>query len=437
MRRNRKSSKQLAMREIEAKYLPSFASTPEEIRRAVEKNAIARGTLLIKVIVSLHIDDLFNEIESLSKSYDKEDFYQEADSLEIDVEALTVLDSIDPPIPYPYYFCKPKWLTGYPQLIFYYRNVAMLSSKVMSGIGLNTKLFEDGRLSPTTEEATEISTYFNKITSSLIKVGGVTRNRHIEMLFGNLGDSLGGVSRNEVGRAASASVMRYVIQHMHSLGKVNRITYSLKGSFDESDEDLNNVSTNLEVTAHTEIFSTLQDLENKRVKYLEVLFDNGVSLLLDRQINWKNQTNIYQQLVNDEQNKDSVEQTTNAPEDSSKAKSKFGIDLHSTNDNSNSLIWGAELKGGADPAGSDEHWKTATQALNRVIEACQETGREKPSLSFIATILVERVAIEAQNWITSGKLSSVYNLYRIEQNEEYRKLFLSDIEGYLGYSKTQ
>jgi len=30
------------------------------------------------------------------------------------------------------------------------------------------------------------------------------------------------------------------------------------------------------------------------------------------------------------------------------------------------MRWAAELKGGADPAGSDEHWKTATEALNRI-----------------------------------------------------------------------
>jgi len=36
------------MKETQAEYLPSFTSTPNEIRLAVERNAISRGTLLVK-----------------------------------------------------------------------------------------------------------------------------------------------------------------------------------------------------------------------------------------------------------------------------------------------------------------------------------------------------------------------------------------------------
>ena len=77
------------------------------------------------------------------------------------------------------------------------------------------------------------------------------------------------------------------------------------------------------------------------------------------------------------------------------------------------VLWGGELKGGADPAGSDEHWKTATRAFDRILLACEATKRSKPPLSFIATILVERVALEAADWIAQGKLKSVYNLTQI------------------------
>jgi hypothetical protein len=45
----------------------------------------------------------------------------------------------------------------------------------------------------------------NEIVSGLlIETGaaGVTRNRHIQMVMANLGDSLGGSSRNEVERGA-------------------------------------------------------------------------------------------------------------------------------------------------------------------------------------------------------------------------------------------
>jgi len=123
--------------------LPSFASTPDEIRMAVEQNALDRGTLLIKVIVSLRIDVLLGLVDELVRSYDKEDFYESADDIGIKVDALRYLGEARPPIPYPYYFCMPGTLMEHPELIFYYRNVAMLSRKVMRGIGLDTKNFEE------------------------------------------------------------------------------------------------------------------------------------------------------------------------------------------------------------------------------------------------------------------------------------------------------
>jgi hypothetical protein len=46
-----------------ADQLPSFASTRAEIKLAVEQNAIDRGTLFIRVIVSLDIDGLFRQLE--------------------------------------------------------------------------------------------------------------------------------------------------------------------------------------------------------------------------------------------------------------------------------------------------------------------------------------------------------------------------------------
>ena len=98
------------------------------------------------------------------------------------------------------------------------------------------------------------------------------------------------------------------------------------------------------------------------------------------------------------------------------------------------MLWAGELKGGADPAGSDEHWKTATKALDRVLEAAQKTGRPRPMLSFIATILVERVAREAQIWIEEGKLMSVYNLTQMCQKEEEMQRFLNDMARFLGYN---
>src|SRR3990172_9218577 len=105
MPKGKKSLQLRLIKEEEAKYLPSFASTNGEIKRAVERNAIARGALLIKVIISLKLDNILEIIRSISKSYDKEEIIQAANDLNIDLTALKILEEANPPIAYPYYFC--------------------------------------------------------------------------------------------------------------------------------------------------------------------------------------------------------------------------------------------------------------------------------------------------------------------------------------------
>ena len=53
--------------------------------------------------------------------------------------------------------------------------------------------------------------------------------------------------------------------------------------------------------------------------------------------------------------------------------------------------------------------------------------------SFIATILVERVAKDAQMWIEQGKLTSVYNLTQMYEKEGEMERFLADMTEFLGY----
>jgi hypothetical protein len=119
--------------------LPPFASTPEEIRRAVERNAIERGVLLMRVLVSLELDGLLDTIEQLAVESDREEIYESAAQLGIDVDALAILDNARPPISYPFYFCTSTYLVQHPQLVMYYRNVAMLSRKVMNGTQYPTR----------------------------------------------------------------------------------------------------------------------------------------------------------------------------------------------------------------------------------------------------------------------------------------------------------
>lgn len=387
--------------------LPPFASTSEEIRLAVEQNALDRGVLLIKVMGSLQIDTILNLVEELSRSYDMEDYYQAAEEANIDRKALAALSNSKQPAPYPYYFCLPDHLIHQPRLIFYYRNVALLSAKVMRGVGLDTAAYESGRAAPSEATATQLARYFNGITSTLVLLGGVSAYRHIEMMMANLGDSLGGVSRNEVGRVALARVLEPLVRHLASAGRLARIRYSLKGKLttpeDEDDRGESPIQV-IQISPQTDIAELLQRFETFRVIYQELELTNGSRLLLNRQLTWSSGDQSY----------------------------RIGPDMHSRTD-AIDMLWAGELKGGADPAGSDEHWKTATQALQRIREAAQRTGRVEPKLSFMATILVDRVAKELQDWIDQGRLTSVYNLTKMRLDEAEMARFLGDVVRFLGY----
>ena len=68
-----------------------------------------------------------------------------------------------------------------------------------------------------------------------------------------------------------------------------------------------------------------------------------------------------------------------------------------------------ELKGGIDPAGADEHWKTANSALNRI-----RTGFKKKKLSpytfFVGAAIENSMATEIFKQLQSGSMDSAANL---------------------------
>lgn len=68
-----------------------------------------------------------------------------------------------------------------------------------------------------------------------------------------------------------------------------------------------------------------------------------------------------------------------------------------------------ELKGGIDPAGADEHWKTARSALERVADVFA-SRRKKPALFFVGAAIEEAMASELFAWLKKGKLKYVANL---------------------------
>lgn len=73
-----------------------------------------------------------------------------------------------------------------------------------------------------------------------------------------------------------------------------------------------------------------------------------------------------------------------------------------------------ELKGGIDPAGADEHWKTANTALSRIRTAFSEQNHS-PHLFFIGAAIEADMAIEMWDQLNNGLLSNAANLTNSDQ----------------------
>ena len=73
-----------------------------------------------------------------------------------------------------------------------------------------------------------------------------------------------------------------------------------------------------------------------------------------------------------------------------------------------------ELKGGIDPAGADEHWKTAQTALTRIREAFVSKNLF-PELFFIGAVIVESMAQEIWKHLQEGFLINAANMTQSDQ----------------------
>ncbi|PYS88219.1 MAG: restriction endonuclease [Acidobacteria bacterium] len=82
-------------------------------------------------------------------------------------------------------------------------------------------------------------------------------------------------------------------------------------------------------------------------------------------------------------------------------KTKLGL--------TNSYIALGELKGGIDPAGADEHWKTARTALIRIRDVFTQDGL-KPHTFFIGAAIAKKMAQEIWADLEVGTLENAANL---------------------------
>ncbi len=82
---------------------------------------------------------------------------------------------------------------------------------------------------------------------------------------------------------------------------------------------------------------------------------------------------------------------------------------HSIIHNINSYVALGELKGGLDPAGADEHWKTANSALERIRKSFARK-KKKPLTFFIGAAIENSMASEIFKQMKSGQLNNAANL---------------------------
>jgi len=73
-----------------------------------------------------------------------------------------------------------------------------------------------------------------------------------------------------------------------------------------------------------------------------------------------------------------------------------------------------ELKGGIDPAGADEHWKTARTALERIRSAISKAGHA-PFTFFVGAAVEKKMAVEIWDQLETGTLNNAANLNEANQ----------------------
>lgn len=91
-----------------------------------------------------------------------------------------------------------------------------------------------------------------------------------------------------------------------------------------------------------------------------------------------------------------------------------GRNKNSVHHNKEKYIALGELKGGIDPAGADEHWKTANSALQRIRELFSSDSLA-PHLFFIGAAIENAMALEIFSQLESGSLSYAANLTNEQQ----------------------
>ncbi|MCE2434923.1 MAG: hypothetical protein J4F29_18660 [Candidatus Latescibacteria bacterium] len=195
----------------------------------------------------------------------------------------------------------------------------------------------------------------------------------------NCGDQLGGVKRNDTGKQAEIKFGEYLLTRMQTKYKNLGVCYLQR--------KINNFMTLLGTDISVLLESGLSALQwpgrilafNMKCPFVGSRGNNVDIILLRTPRNISTRTDV-SALLREKEN----------------------------------YILCGELKGGIDPAGADEHWKTARSALDRIAESF---ATQAPELVFIGAAIEESMGQEIIQRMEKGKLAGVANLCKPQQIE--------------------
>lgn len=186
------------------------------------------------------------------------------------------------------------------------------------------------------------------------------------------GDSLGGSMRNIGGVLAQRKLTRSIISALRVAGKSYELLHSETNVWSQMPEN------DAEIEIFVKGISWKKDNQSRTALFnlIVPIVGNNVDLCL------------FNREQKDFSNKKIARDILNSPA---------------------SYIALGELKGGIDPAGADEHWKTARTALNRIQESFKKVGHT-PCLFFVGAAIEAKMATEIWNLLKKGVLSNAANL---------------------------
>ncbi len=186
------------------------------------------------------------------------------------------------------------------------------------------------------------------------------------------GDSLGGSMRNVGGAMAQRKLTRAIISTLKIAGRPYQWLHSINSTWTQMSDD------------DSDIELYLRGLSWRKGKQYRTLIYNLTVPLVKNNVDLC----LFNCSPSDLSSKELSKQIYKSPE--------LYIAL-------------GELKGGIDPAGADEHWKTARTALNRIQHAFSKAGLN-PHTFFIGAAIEKKMASEIWNLLEEGTIENAANL---------------------------